>query len=131
MEENKADDEKATDEKKAKSEENDYLFYKLLKLVKSEQLRQLETLESNLDRLISSNKHDWNALVTFDIKDEYHIDKIRQDTVPNGIVSNHNIADLVQHTSAAFNSSKFYDFNEYLPKLVLLAHIVDDKFQKS
>ena len=99
--------------------------------MKVEKKRQLETLESNLNNLISSNKHDWNSLVSFDIKNDYGIDEVRQDTVPNGIVSNHKIDDLVEHTSAAFNSAKFYDFNEYLPKLVLLAQFVDDTFQKS
>eukprot|EP01083_Nonionella_stella_P146996 463062_1 len=55
----------------------------------------------------------------------------RQDLIPNGITSRYTYNHLVEKSGSAFNSAKFYDFNEYLSQLVLLAQIVDDEFQQS
>eukprot|EP01083_Nonionella_stella_P097694 274595_1 len=57
---------------------------------------------------------------------------VRQDLVPNGITCEYTENDLNHNaTNAKFEGTKFYDLNQYLSKLSLLAQIVDDPFQKS
>ena len=57
--------------------------------------------------------------------------KVRQDVVPNGIVSQYTYNQLSQTSGATFNSPKFYDHHQYLSQSILLAQIVDEDFQRS
>ena len=121
-------------EKSQKS--NNYLYYKLLELVNKESDKQLGKLKNDLDKLIHNSKQDWDNLVKWsqesadDVKDDGK-NNARQDCVPNGLVSDYTNDDLIAYASSSFSSRKFYDLNVYLPKLLLLSHIVDDKFQQS
>ena len=91
-------------------------------------------MEKNLSALIDKDKNDWNALIDWDPNINESSDsavRVRQDNIPNGIIATYRESDLIHNTSSSFSSHKFYDFNDYLPKLVLLAHMVDDEFQIS
>ena len=97
----------------------------------------MNNLETNLNELIDKNKQGWNELVNWNYSNntgsvnvQVNVD-VRQDKIPYGIVSTYKESDLIHNTSSSFNSRQFCDFNDYLPKLVLLAHIVDDEFQLS
>eukprot|EP01083_Nonionella_stella_P076109 207222_1 len=108
-----------------------YLHFKLVKLVEQQANEQLNELKDNLNALADKNPTDWDELVKFDICEQY--DVARQDRVPNGIVPKFTFQQLSQQnaSSSSFNSIAFYDYHEYLPQLILLAHIVDEDFQKS
>ena len=78
-----------------------------------------------------NNRDAWKRLVDFDVPAEkltvlrYIDDKPlpRQDTIPNGIISEFSREELnYDATTNNFNGSKFYD---------LLAHIIDDDFQSA
>ena len=105
------------------------MYYELLKLVNTESQNQLKALDENINVLADKSKNDWNKLVKWDIPDEYII--VRQDVIPNGIASQYTYNQLSQTSGANFNSPKFYDYNQYLSQLILLAQIVDEDFQKS
>eukprot|EP01084_Bolivina_argentea_P181780 313901_1 len=115
--------------KRAKEDEEGYLYYELLKLVDVQSANQLTKLEPDLST--QSNKSDWNKLIEWDIAGQYG--DARQDVIPNGMSSKYSFNELTEHmgVSATFNAHTFYDYNEYLPQLILLAQIVDDEFQKS
>eukprot|EP01084_Bolivina_argentea_P018482 34412_1 len=123
-----------TDEK---SEENKrksrYLYYELLDLVSKEANAQLKQLEDDLNVLANENINDWNKLTKWDNIESEHetVEKVRQDTIPNGIVSRFTYNQLSETSGATFNSPKFYDYNQYLSQLVLLGQIVDDEFHDS
>ena len=123
------------DEKKDsldESKDDNYLFDKLLDMVKKKSKENLHNLDNNLKLLIDKDKYVWNDLVKWDLKNNGDNKVVvRQDNIVNGIISRYKESDLIHHTSASFNSHKFCDFNDYLPKLVLLAHMVDDEFQES
>eukprot|EP01084_Bolivina_argentea_P093190 167625_1 len=125
---------KEIDEKKSENETKTktkgvYLYYLLLELVDDEARMLLKKLESDLQGLADKYPNDWNNLIKFDIPDRY--EKVRQDLIPNGIVSRYTYQQLADSSGTTFNSPKFYDYNEYLSQIVLLAQIVDDKFQQS
>eukprot|EP01084_Bolivina_argentea_P082326 149065_1 len=113
----------------SKEKEAYYLYYELLKLVDIEAQNQLNKLEKDLNALSNENKNDWIKLTQWDIPIKY--EKVRQDVIPNGIVSRYTYNELSESSGATFNSPKFYDYNQYLSQLVLLAQIVDEEFQQS
>eukprot|EP01083_Nonionella_stella_P078905 216203_1 len=112
-----------------KSINNRYLYYELLNLVNAEADRQLRKLDTDLNELANANREDWNQLTTWDLPDDY--DVVRQDLIPNGIVSRYTYNQLSESSGSTFNSPRFYDYNQYLSQLVLLSQIVDDEFQRS
>eukprot|EP01083_Nonionella_stella_P287946 980164_1 len=116
-----------------KDNDNDqmYLYFKLVKLVEQQANEQLNELQENLDILAKKNQSDWDELTTFDGPDQDGV--VRQDTVADGIAPKFTFSQLSEEnaSSATFNSHFWYDYNEYLPELLLQAHIVDDEFQKS
>eukprot|EP01084_Bolivina_argentea_P070309 127824_1 len=118
------DDEQKEDDKKEK-----YLYFELLKLVEAESQNQLNKLENDLNVLVDEHKDDWSKLIKWDIPDQY--EKVRQDLIPNGIVSAYTYNQLSESSGATFNSPKFYDHHQYLSQLILLAQIVDEDFQRS
>ena len=100
-------------------------------MVETKAKENLNNLETDLNGLIDKNKQGWNKLVNWNYTDSTSTVNVRQDKIPYGIVSTYKESDLIHHTSSSFNSRQFCDFNDYLPKLVLLAHIVNDEFQQS
>ena len=105
------------DKKKVK-----YLYFELLELVEIEAQNQLITLDKNINALADEHRNDWNKLIKWIVPTEYP--KPRQDVIPNGIASQYTLDQLSESSGAVFNSPKFYDYNQYLSQLVLLAQIV-------
>ena len=112
-----------------KSNEKSELYYKLLHLVNVKSENGLQKLEEDLKNLADENPEDWKELINWDLEDQYEI--IRQDAIPGGVKSKYSHSQLLQRSTSKFDSLRFYDFNQYLSELVLLAQIVDDEFQKS
>ena len=105
------------------------LYYKLLDLVNKQGKKGLDDLEKDLSILAEEDKDNWNSLVTWDIPDKYEV--MRQDSIPGGLKSKYPHSQLLQRTTSKFDAVRFYDYNQYLAELVLLAQIVDEDFQKS
>ena len=118
----KQEESKVEEQDVEKSKDSQYLYYQLLKLVDNESRNQLNKLEKDLDILANENTNDWDKLIKWDIPDKYV--KARQDIIPNGIVSQYSYQQLSESSGVTFNSPKFYDYNQYLSQLVLLAQIV-------
>ena len=59
-------------------------------------------MEKNINTLADDYKEDWNKLIKWDIPDSYL--KVRQDVVPNGIVSQYTYNQLSESSGATFNS---------------------------
>merc|ERR1712228_121894 len=68
-------------------------------------------------------------LTRWEIPTEY--EAARQDMIVNGIASRYTFDQLSTSSGTTFNSPQFYDYNQYLSQLVLLAQIVDEDFQAS
>eukprot|EP01084_Bolivina_argentea_P136560 240502_1 len=110
-----------------------YLYYELLNLVNNEAGTDLNELENDLNKQKQHNNNDWNTLVNWGL-DNISKDIVRQDRIPNGVIGQHTFEELTHQAgvaSAGFDIFAHYDLNQYLPELILLAHIVDDGFQHS
>ena len=118
------------DNKSKDNDSKDYFFYELLRMVEKKSKENLHHLDNDLKLLIDKNKHGWHKLVNWDMNNHSQT-SIGQDNIVNGVTSPHKETYLIHNTSSSFNSHKFCDFNDYLPKLVLLAHMVDEPFQES
>eukprot|EP01083_Nonionella_stella_P268593 908112_1 len=114
---------------KGDTTETHYLYFELLNLVENESKNQLKKLEQDLDGLANKNRAEWDKLVKWNCASQYVT--ARQDLIPNGITSRYTHGDLAEKSGSTFCATTFYDFNEYLSQLVLLAQIVDDEFQQS
>merc|ERR1719242_1887337 len=112
-----------------KNKEPHYLYYELLKLVNVEAMNQINNLDETLMEMAEKQKDDWLALTKWDIPNEY--ESARQDMIVNGIASRYTFDQLSTSSGTTFNSPQFYDYNQYLSQLVLLAQIVDEEFQAS
>ena len=77
---------------------------------------QLNILKKNINTLADQYKDDWNKLIKCDIPDEYA--KVRQDVIPNGIISQYTCNQLSESTVATSNLPKFYDQCQHLSQLV-------------
>merc|ERR1712228_769243 len=111
------------------NKEPHFLYYELLKLVNTEAMNQINDLDKNLMKMANEQKDDWLALTKWDIPNEYK--SVRQDMIINGIASRYTFDQLSVSSGTTFNSPQFYDYNQYLSQLVLLAQIVDEDFQAS
>merc|ERR1712228_764888 len=116
---------KGNDENK----EPHYLYYELLKLVNVEAMNQINNLDENLMKMAKKQKNEWMELTEWETQNEY--DSARQDIIINGIASRYTFDQLSASSGTNFNSPQFYDYNQYLSQLVLLAQIVDEEFQAS
>merc|ERR1719361_952594 len=114
---------------KRNNKEPHYLYYELLKLVNVEAMNQVNNLEKAMNKMANEQENDWNELIEWDIPNEY--DQVRQDKIVNGIVTRFSYDQLSASSGAAFNSPNFYDYNQYLSQLVLLAQIVNEEFHAS
>ena len=103
------------------NKEPHYLYYELLKLVNVEAMNQINNLDENLMKMAEKQKDDWLALTKWDIPNEY--ETARQDMIVNGIASRYTFDQLSTSSGTTFNSPQFYDYNQYLSQLVLLAQI--------
>merc|ERR1712176_161604 len=110
-------------------EQPHYLYFELLKLVNVEAMNQVNKLEENMNKMADEQKDDWLALTQWDIPDQY--ESVRQDVIVNGIASRFTFEQLSASSGTTFNSPDFYDHNQYLSQLVLLAQIVDEEFHQS
>eukprot|EP01084_Bolivina_argentea_P300482 518135_1 len=129
-----------------------YLYYKLLEMTIMKESNLKQKLERDINVHKEKNINDWNKLISYDISEDKIIKlkpisstststststnsmtNIRQDNIPNGIKSQFSYDELMHKfpISSKFNSHKFYDYNQYLPMLQLLAYNVDDEFQQS
>ena len=106
MKEEKKSEEEVNVNKEAKKAKVEFLYYELLKLVDKESQNQLNELKQNINILADEYKEDWNKLIVWDIPDQYTT--VRQDMVPNGIVSQYTYTQLSESSGSAFNSPKFY-----------------------
>merc|ERR1712228_476644 len=111
------------------SKEPHYLYYELLKLVNVEAMNQINNLDENLMKMASEQKDEWMELTEWNIPNKY--ESARQDMIVNGIASRYTFDQLSTSSGTTFNSPQFYDYNQYLSQLVLLAQIVDEDFQTS
>merc|ERR1712228_411703 len=94
-----------------------------------EAMNQINNLDENLMAMATEQKDEWNELTKWDIPKEY--ESARQDMIINGIASRYTFDQLSTSSGTTFNSPQFYDYNQYLSQLVLLAQIVDEEFQDS
>ena len=108
---------KGNDENK----EPHYLYYELLKLVNVEAMNQINNLDENMMKMAKKQKSEWNELTEWETQNEY--DSARQDIIINGIASRYTFEQLSASSGTSFNSPQFYDYNQYLSQLVLLAQI--------
>eukprot|EP01084_Bolivina_argentea_P142410 250191_1 len=78
----------------------------------------------------NKNISEWNKLISYDIKTNYAYENVRQDVVARGLKSEYTMEHLTQNVaiSATFNPLTHYDLSQYLTKLVLICHEVDDLF---
>eukprot|EP01083_Nonionella_stella_P167848 565096_1 len=117
-------------------EENDgkspFLYYELLKFVDNQSVKELDILKRDFDKIADEDHENWKQLIHLYVDDKRNPDdKVRQDIVPNGITSKFTKQDMIDASSASFDSIKFYDYNEYLSELILTAQMNDDAFQRS
>eukprot|EP01084_Bolivina_argentea_P283043 484653_1 len=127
------DDEKHDEKEALTKNKNVYMYSLLLLIVNRESKNQLNKLESDLNILANKNLTDWDILTKWIAeKDENNEIQPRQNLVPNCIEPKYTHSQLIQLTgSSKFSATKFYDYYQYLPQLVLLAEFVDDPFQHS
>ena len=78
------------------------------------------------------NRHlaKWTKLISYDVETNYKNKKVWQDIIPNGLLPEYTANRLTQNVpiSATFNPLTHYDPSQYLTKLVLICHEVDDQF---
>jgi len=123
------------EEKKKEDEENkeEYLFYELLKIVNDGFEEKIKKkLQKPFKQIAEENPDDWKALVSYDIESTLE-SRCRQDLVPNGVKPDYTHNELTRYvaSSTSFNAYQHYDVNEYLSKLLLTAHTVDEEFHES
>ena len=106
---------------KNSNDEPHYLYYELLKLVNVEALNQINDLDENLMKMADEQKNDWLVLTEWEIDNGNA--SARQDMINNGLASRYTFDQLSASSGTVFNSPNFYDFNQYLSQLVLLAQI--------
>ena len=102
-------------------------FCKSIQLVE----RMLNKFEKDDEKTKPEFSNDWESLTQWNggTSDKYK--NPRQDIVPGGLKPKYSYSELLQRTTSKFDAAKFYDLNQYLAELVLLAQIVDDEFQES
>ena len=108
---------------KDSNDEPHYLYFELLKLVNVEALNQINNLDENLMEMADKQKDDWLALVEWKSDTQNEYGSARQDVIKNGITSPYTFDQLLASSGVTFNSPSFYDYNQYLSQLVLLAQI--------
>ena len=102
QEEQKKDDQDTN----RKDQKVEFLYFELLKLVDAEAQNQLNELDKNINVLGDEYKDDWNKLVVWDAPDSH--EKVRQDVITNGIVSQYTYNQLTESSGSVFNSPNFY-----------------------
>ena len=75
-------------------------------MVQGQAQNQLNELSKNINVLADEHKEDWGKLIKWNMPKKY--ERVRQDIIPNGIVSQFTYNQLSESSGATFNSPKFY-----------------------
>eukprot|EP01084_Bolivina_argentea_P142409 250190_1 len=78
----------------------------------------------------NKNISEWNKLISYNIKTNYKYENVRQDVITNGLKAEYTKEHLTQNVSisSTFNPLTHYDLSQYLTKLILICHEIDDQF---
>ena len=114
-----------------KDEKSKFLWYEVFKWVDNETNVQSQILSKPMRKIENKNISEWNKLINYDISTKYKFDNVRQDVIQRGLRSEYTAEHLTQNVSvsADFNPLTHYDLSQYLTKLVLICHEIDDQFQ--
>ena len=98
--------------------------------VDAETKRQSAILSEPMREIEESDEKQWEKLITYDIPSQYKV--ARQDAIKRGLRAEHSIDELIQRVSlsASFNPIAHHNLQQYLTKLVMVAHECDDGFQR-
>ena len=113
----------------------DLLFDELVSKSKTE----LTKASKQLQQVSKKYAKEWKDLCAFGGKnwDNKYAKRIlsrvytRQDEIRNGIKSDFEKKNLLDQISPDYNPLVFYDVEQYLPKLLSIAHMVDNEFHES
>eukprot|EP01083_Nonionella_stella_P019777 54894_1 len=102
-------------------------FNRLLTIVRAKDESLLQDLVVNMKQMEEQEAKEWKELCSLQNMTKCG----RQDEIDSGVKSEHTRQSLSRLAagSASFDIIKHYDYNEYLSKLLLTAHIVDSDFQ--
>eukprot|EP01083_Nonionella_stella_P039706 108011_1 len=106
-----------------------FLYYELFKFADNQSAKEVSILKRDFDKIAAEDQANWQQLISLNVDDKYN--EVRQDMVPNGITSKFTKKDMIDASSATFDSIKFFDYTQYLPELILTAEMNDDGFQRS
>ena len=106
------------------------LWNLLFEWVDTETKRQSAILSKPMRKIEETDEKQWQKLISYDIPSKYPI--ARQDAIPRGLSAEHSIDELIQRVSlsASFNPIAYHNLQQYLTKLVMVAHECDDVFQR-
>ena len=98
--------------------------------VDDETKKQSAILSEPMRKIEETDKKQWERLMSYNIDSKYPV--ARQDAIDRGLRSEHTIDELIQRVSlsASFNPIAHHDLQQYLTKLVMVAHECDDGFQR-
>ena len=98
--------------------------------VDTETKRQSAILSEPMRKIEETDEKQWERLITYDIPSKYPV--VRQDAIERGLRAEHSIDELIQRVSlsASFNPIAHHNLQQYLSKLVMVAHECDDGFQR-
>ncbi len=107
-----------------------FLWYNIFDLVDKETRTQSLKLSEPMKQIESANIAEWNKLINYTIPTKYKYENVRQDVIDRGLKSEYTAQHLTQNVSisATFNPLTHYDLSQYLTKLILICHEVDDNF---
>ena len=108
------------------------LYFELLDWVTDENKTQSNILKIPMMEMENKNINEWKEFLSYNVKTNYNFDDVRQDIIPNGLKPEYTQESITKAVplSSKFNPLVHYDLSQYLSKLVLLSHSVDDLFQK-
>ena len=98
--------------------------------VDTETKRQSAILSVPMRKIEETDEKEWQKLISYDIPSKYAV--VRQDAMKRGLRAEHSIEELIQTVSlsASFNPIAHHNLQQYLTKLVMVAHECDDGFQR-
>ena len=107
-----------------------FLWYNVFKWVDDETKIQSNILSEPMREIENKNILEWNKLINYSIDTNYKYEDVRQDVIKRGLKSEYTVKYLTQNVSisSTFNPLTHYDLSQYLTKLILICHEIDDKF---
>ena len=111
-------------------EKSQFLWYEIFEWVELETRRQSMILSKPMRAIENKFLAQWTRLISYDVDTRYKEIGVRQDVVPGGLKSEYTAHQLTQHVpiSATFNPLTHYDLSQYLTKLLLICHELNDQF---